>query len=324
MTKCKYIFQAQELLTSATSSFEADSEFQRNIGQMSMSSEPISRDIHFAEFQCCFYKSTELHMETDLPCEYVMFRFLEQGDVLSKMESWRDFQELHSGRFSVIYAPELKGFSQYVPNQCVSGVGLYVNLQALRYLLEQDPRASVKRLFSGLLDASEPTPFLLHGKMDSAILTLIERLRQSETQGFINGFGRQAMVLELLQKSIDNIINEHCQGSSALRLNIRDIEKLENARKILNQSLQNPPSLVALAHQVGLNDFKLKKGFKQLNQCTVHEYVLRKRLRAAAELLTSSRLPIIEIANRVGYNNHGHFSVAFRKEFGCSPSHYRH
>ena len=43
----------------------------------------------------------------------------------------------------------------------------------------------------------------------------------------------------------------------------------------------------------------------------------------AAELLTDTALPVIEIASRVGYENQSKFSAVFRKRFGVSPREYR-
>jgi AraC family transcriptional regulator len=43
----------------------------------------------------------------------------------------------------------------------------------------------------------------------------------------------------------------------------------------------------------------------------------------AKELLSKTRLPILEIAERVGYRKSSHFSTRFRTIMGCGPSAYR-
>jgi AraC family transcriptional regulator, transcriptional activator of the genes for pyochelin and ferripyochelin receptors len=99
-----------------------------------------------------------------------------------------------------------------------------------------------------------------------------------------------------------------------------DLDRLYQAREILLQDLENPPSLLDLAKQVGLNDYKLKAGFRRVFGTTVFGYLHEQRMTQAHDLLTSSDLPVTEIANQVGYTSLSAFSTAFKKFFGIRPS----
>jgi AraC-like DNA-binding protein len=98
-----------------------------------------------------------------------------------------------------------------------------------------------------------------------------------------------------------------------------DIERLKRAREILNENLTNPPSIIELAHEVGINDFKLKKGFKALFDTTPFGYLKECRMLAARSELLKGRNTVTAVANQVGYTNLGHFAAAFRKQFGTTP-----
>jgi AraC family transcriptional regulator, transcriptional activator of the genes for pyochelin and ferripyochelin receptors len=104
--------------------------------------------------------------------------------------------------------------------------------------------------------------------------------------------------------------------------NIRqpDLDCLHRAQEILLQDLENPPSLLQLAQQVGLNDYKLKAGFRKAFGTTVFGWLHQQRMQQAYLLLQSSDLPITEIASQVGYTSPSAFSTAFKKFFGISPS----
>lgn len=52
-------------------------------------------------------------------------------------------------------------------------------------------------------------------------------------------------------------------------------------------------------------------------------YFRRKRIEKAAELLESTNLKVIEIANIVGYENQGKFARAFAEAYGASPLEFR-
>ncbi|BAQ65363.1 helix-turn-helix transcriptional regulator [Geminocystis sp. NIES-3709] len=102
-----------------------------------------------------------------------------------------------------------------------------------------------------------------------------------------------------------------------------DLDRVEYAKDILIKSSLNPPSLNELARKVGLNDRKLKQGFKELFSTTVFGYLYNCRMQQAQELLRDSNLTIAQIATRVGYSNPEAFSTAFKRKFAQSPKNYQ-
>lgn len=98
-----------------------------------------------------------------------------------------------------------------------------------------------------------------------------------------------------------------------------DINAIRKAKMILVNELQNPPSLKELAHRSAINEFKLKKGFKQLFGNTVYGYLQEHRLIEAKQLLETNDINIGEACRLVGYKNLTHFSKIFKAHFGSSP-----
>ncbi|NJK61978.1 MAG: helix-turn-helix transcriptional regulator [Synechococcaceae cyanobacterium SM2_3_1] len=78
-------------------------------------------------------------------------------------------------------------------------------------------------------------------------------------------------------------------------------------------------SLLDLARQVGLNDFKLKRGFRAMLGTTVFGYLQTYRMEQVQYLLLDRRLSVAAIAQRVGYVNPSAFWAAFRRHFGTTP-----
>ncbi|MDZ8222503.1 helix-turn-helix transcriptional regulator [Nostoc sp. ChiVER01] len=54
-----------------------------------------------------------------------------------------------------------------------------------------------------------------------------------------------------------------------------------------------------------------------------HQYVIQCRIEQAKFLLTSTQLPIIEIALQVGCSSQSNFTTLFRKHIGITPKAYR-
>ncbi|MBE9916340.1 helix-turn-helix transcriptional regulator [Paenibacillus donghaensis] len=102
----------------------------------------------------------------------------------------------------------------------------------------------------------------------------------------------------------------------------QDIEKLYAARQIIAGRLENPLSLKELARAAELNEFKLKKGFKELFGMTVFAYVRDQRLEKGAYLMQAEQMNVGEAAAAVGYSNPSNFSAAFHKKYGCKPIQY--
>jgi len=104
-----------------------------------------------------------------------------------------------------------------------------------------------------------------------------------------------------------------------IRLWPADYEKIREARDYLLFNMDQPCTVIELAHKVGLNDFKLKKGFKQLYGSTIFDFLLEARIEKARMLLTETVMSIQEIAVATGYKNISSFTAAFKKRTGVSP-----
>ncbi|PHR96760.1 MAG: hypothetical protein COA80_08505 [Leeuwenhoekiella sp.] len=114
---------------------------------------------------------------------------------------------------------------------------------------------------------------------------------------------------------------------------VRKLEALKSSEDILNIQqveayLRNYPeerlkSLKLLALRFGLNEFKLKKGFKELYQTTVFRYQMQQRLLKASHLIYSTNDKLSCIATKTGFKNYVHFAQVFKKEYGVAPSYYR-
>lgn len=115
----------------------------------------------------------------------------------------------------------------------------------------------------------------------------------------------------------------HLSGMKSEEIKEEEREKLYQAKEILTQNLETPPSLTELSKEIGLNSFKLKKNFKELFGVPVFKYLQNERLTKADHLLRNQHLSIQEVAWQVGYDSLSSFSNAFAKKFGFRPSEIR-
>jgi AraC family transcriptional activator of pyochelin receptor len=153
-----------------------------------------------------------------------------------------------------------------------------------------------------------------------ASFRLLDELVHCAVRGAARRLHLEAKGLELLAAWIDHLENE----SEALATpSAHDIERLERARVILLARMITPPRLPELARLAGLNEAKLKAGFRAHFGETVYGYLRRQRLNEAERLLRQGRYNVTEVATRVGYTNPSKFAAAFRAQFGVTPSQMR-
>jgi AraC family transcriptional regulator, transcriptional activator of the genes for pyochelin and ferripyochelin receptors len=102
--------------------------------------------------------------------------------------------------------------------------------------------------------------------------------------------------------------------------NKSDKEKIIAVRDLINENLNCPPNLNQIAKTIGLNEYKLKRGFKEVFNNTVFGYLTDQRLNLAMQYLKDTQKTSSEIAYSLGYATPQHFSNAFKKKFGFAPN----
>lgn len=84
-----------------------------------------------------------------------------------------------------------------------------------------------------------------------------------------------------------------------------------------------PHSLAGLARMAKLSPYHFLRTFKETTGVTPHQWLLRARLRNAAEKLATTRAPVTDIALDVGFEDLSNFTRTFHAEFGAPPRAYR-
>jgi AraC-like DNA-binding protein len=141
-----------------------------------------------------------------------------------------------------------------------------------------------------------------------------------ELSGSLRQLYAEARAFELLTLSIQALIE--AQANPERRdsgLGSGDLERLNAARASLERNFLEPPTIAALAREVGMNEAKLMRAFKQIYGRTIFDFTQQLRMERAKKLLEVSQLSVTEIALEVGYEYSSNFTTAFRRHFGITP-----
>lgn len=100
-------------------------------------------------------------------------------------------------------------------------------------------------------------------------------------------------------------------------------ERLVCAGHYIKEHLDEKLTISNLCKQFNLSPTTLKTKFREFYGLSIHKWILQQRTCRAAELLKSTDMTILQIAQSVGYESVSQFNVVFRRTFGMAPNLYR-
>ncbi|MEL7006628.1 MAG: AraC family transcriptional regulator [Bacteroidota bacterium] len=157
------------------------------------------------------------------------------------------------------------------------------------------------------------------GTVDIKIQKVIDTILSSPYTGKLQDVFLLSKSLELLVLCVDNYKSVNSYRPKHVRNQV-DKEKLMAARDFINDRLSSPPNLSEISQKIGMNEFKLKNGFKELFQSTIFGYLTERRLNMARQYLLDTNKTAAEIAYELGYSSPQHFNQQFRNKFGVTPN----
>lgn len=98
---------------------------------------------------------------------------------------------------------------------------------------------------------------------------------------------------------------------------------LAKAYEAISEISEFPLSIGGLSRDVGVHPVHLVRSFRKAFGCTPGEMRSARRVSAAADLLTTSRRPLAQIAADCGYSDQSHFTNEFRRCLGFAPGRFR-
>jgi AraC-like DNA-binding protein len=258
--------------------------------------------------------TTELHARADISVLelHIQFqnRFEIEWDGLGK-------NELTPFQFNLSYTPFVNNWAKLSGGREYHTFDVHFTKEYLNRLAPEFPqlgRFIEKAEKRAPVNLSEIDHFLT-----PQMITIVNHILTCSFTNNAKKFYIESKVMELLILALERITGEDTRAP--IKLSPYDVECLHEARKIILSDFENRISLLQLARKVGINDFKLKKGFKHLFGTTVFDCQQIARMEKAKELVKDNSLSREEIAFLTGYNNASSFITAFKKHFGFPPGH---
>ena len=226
---------------------------------------------------------------------------------------------VRANQHNIIYTPDFDGLAEITTDQHFKFFEIHFERQ--RFVdLTGESSTLLKTFADNIMNnrsvqiSSENLPISL------AMHSCINDIMNCSFTGGLKLLFLQSKCIELLAMQAQAFETASKQPKKTSIKSDYDQDRIYYAREYLLQHADCPPSLTELAKVAGINEFKLKQGFKEVFKNTVFGYLSDYKLLQAKTLLTEGTMPIKNIADELGYSSVQHFSTAFKKKFGISPA----
>ena len=246
---------------------------------------------------------------------FLEMNFMLEGDILQTREGLVDRYHYRKGAHNILFSPYTLETNQLLSRGTHRVFSVYALPEKMMellagYLEEMAPFA--EKLAKG-------EPFVLHAPVQGLTNELKYFFDSFWARTLPLNVGRlyfESRVMELLAHQCHLLLEAPVQQPVIGKV---DLEKIYHARDILLGNLCSPLSLAELSKQICLNEFKLKKYFRQVFGLSVFALVQEERLKRAKQLIFEGEKNISAIAYELGYAHPQHFQRAFKRQFGVTP-----
>lgn len=154
-----------------------------------------------------------------------------------------------------------------------------------------------------------------------AMAKLLHEVKVYRGDGIAAGLFYEAKVAEAVSLVVEE--QKKILSRKEKRLSEQDVAQLKNVIAYLNDHYAFDIPLERLAKIACMGTTKLKTSFKQLQGCTITEYIQQRRMSQAEHLLIDTDFTMGQIAEMIGYSTSSQFAELFRKSTGLLPIEYR-
>jgi AraC-like DNA-binding protein len=156
--------------------------------------------------------------------------------------------------------------------------------------------------------------------------SIIERfigalLPPNEASQVLRGFYTDALHTTLLSHLAD--LRGTDEPGERHKLNPLQKWRLKRVCEFIDANIEEKISLKALAQIAGVSRMYFAAQFRAATGFRPHDYVIRRRITLAKEMLSEPGRPIVDVALSAGFQTQAHFTTVFKRIEGLTPHRWR-
>lgn len=213
-----------------------------------------------------------------------------------------------------------------IPAGCVHGLHMGVGSERFLLLYEMNGVFTLKE-FSALRQMMGKPIYLdqAHPCRDQVRDIFFELIEAHRSDALLRNMFNYALLLRIYA-----ILGENYLSTSATLAEMNSLQRqlsgedaFNRALDHLNKNYMEDITLDSLATYAGFSRYTLSRMFRQHTGSTFTQYLSKRRVDMAMELLSSTRIPVTQVALQCGFNSIATFNRVFREVKGCTPTQYR-
>lgn len=227
--------------------------------------------------------------------------------------------EIESQHHNIVYFGHQEVEVHISPSEIFEAITVYIKISHFeKYTLPQFPRLEefhhqISLCKKGICQLSQKNLSLNH-KLALGLHQLLEERTPEATRYYFV----EAKVAELLMLQWSFLVKKE-KKLNTVALKAEEIEKMYLVKNILTNTMRGDLTLKNIAHEVGTNEYNLKKHFKIVFGKTVFGFLHSYKMEIAKTRLLDPKIKISDLAEKLGYKHATHFSAAYKKHFGELP-----
>ncbi|MBV4356780.1 helix-turn-helix domain-containing protein [Pinibacter aurantiacus] len=247
--------------------------------------------------------------------DVVRLHFGLKGDYAFTYKQLNKTYDLIGGHHNIMFS---KDFDIVVQNKTAEVETFGVQFpRAVFVNFTQNATDALKRFAEAIMNDESIMLSENWGSIDSPIQQVIQQVINCNYSGDLKKLFMLSKCIELLVLCAESY--DLANKKDPFIKNKADKEKIIAVRDLINERVTDPPNLSQISRLVGLNEYKLKRGFKETFNNTVFGYLAEQRLHLAHQYLRDTKKTAAEISYELGYATPQHFNNAFKKKFGLTP-----
>ena len=282
---------------------------------------PSGIEIVFTNVEAGNYAQRTFNIENS-PIEFSFYLSGYAQGTMIRSPYDKTLVEVSPGQAMISYNPDTRCLAQVKGCHAFQSLNIYIAPEALYSILKGDADQMPSFLYSALENQAQ-TPFNVTHKISPVLRMILDQIYNCVYVGTFYGIYLETKSMELILRLLWEVLACRRGDSGTSRpLSEMDRAGIRRARDILTKEVDSPPPLKELARRAGLNDTKLKRGFRQIFGTSVYGYLRKYRIEQATEYLSSGRMSVVETAHTLGFHDTAHFIHQFKQHYGTTPGTY--
>ena len=200
---------------------------------------------------------------------------------------------------------------------------LELNRRRFQSKISCDLNSLAKQLQTLFNDVTAKKTFYHDGYYSLQYAEILKEWGRFEKNSFVRKIHLESLSNKILALQIMQFEDDIRSEGKKTMLRKPELKQIKKALQVIENNLEDLPTISQIASEVGLQPRKLQQGFQEIFGKSANDYIKEKRLEIIRTLLTNSDYSISTIASMVGLKSVSYVSELFKREYGILPSKFR-